>query len=134
MRFIFSHIMTNDKRKLNSHHSHQIFINQLAQLEIELIMALILKLVFTDPMPTLQLSTNSSLKKINFSPMPFCINEIKISSTRHPTLFTHMAFKISLRTHKIKLLSDQNNKTRNKHLQTIIFKSQQIQSYKIKIN
>ena len=95
---------------------------------------MILKLASTDRMPTPQLLMNSSLKLIKFLPTPFCSNEIKISSIRHLTLFTHRIFKISFKTHKIKLPSDENNKTKNKLQQRIIFKSLQIQSFKIKIS
>ena len=131
---MFSHIMINDKKKLNSHHNHQIFINQLSQLEIDLIITMILKLAFTDRMSTPQLLMNSSLNQINFSLMHFYSNEIRISSIRHPILFTHRTFRISFKTHKIKWSSDENNKTKNKFQLKIIFKSLQIQSYKIKIN
>ena len=117
--------MINDKKKLNFHHNRQIFINQLSQLEIDLIMTIILKLVFTDRMPTPQLLTNSSLKQINFSLMHFCSNEIKISSIKHRTLFTHRVFKISSKTHKIKISS---NKIKNKIQQRIIIKPLQKQS------
>lgn len=95
---------------------------------------MILKLAFTDRMPTPQLLINSSLKQINFSLMPFCNNEIKISSIRHLTLFTHRTFKISFKIHKIKLPSDENTKTKTKLQQRIIFKSMLIQSFKIKIS
>ena len=126
--------MINDKKKLNFHHNPQTFINQLSQLEIDLTIIMILKLAFIDRMPTHQLLMNSSLNQINFSLMHFYSNEIRISSIRLPTLFTHRTFRISSKTHKIKWLSDENNKTKNKFQLKIIFKSLQIQSYKIKIN